>query len=78
MLPAVDGARASSGRDEPTARGALVRQVAGTVVFTTVAGLVFALLRQWSGSLLAPFLLHWATNGLGILAAAWAWTARRD
>ncbi len=78
VLPAVDGARASNGHDEPTARRALVRQVVGTVVFTTVAGLVFALLRQWSGSLLAPFLLHWATNGLGVLAAAWAWTAHRD
>ena len=78
VLPAVDGARASNGPDEPTARRALVRQVVGTVVFTTVAGLVFALLRQWSGSLLAPFLLHWATNGLGVLAAAWAWTAHRD
>ena len=78
VLPAVDGVRASRARDEPMARGTLVRQVAGTVVFTTVAGLVFALLRQWSGSLLAPFLLHWATNGLGILAAAWAWRAQRD
>ena len=78
VLPAVDGVRATSDRDEPMARGALIRQVAGTVVFTTVAGLVFALLRQRSGSLIAPFLLHWATNGLGILAAAWAWRARRD
>jgi membrane protease YdiL (CAAX protease family) len=77
VLPAVDGVRATSDRDEPMARGALIRQVAGTVVFTTVAGLVFALLRQRSGSLIAPFLLHWATNGLGILAAAWAWRARR-
>ena len=33
-----------------------------------LAGVVFAVLRDQSGSLLAPFLLHWATNGLGILA----------
>ena len=48
------------------------------MAFTTGAGVVFAVLRHESGSLLAPFLLHWATNGLGILAAAWAWTVRRD
>ena len=58
--------------------GILARQVVGTVVFTTLAGIVFAVLRQQSGSLVAPFLLHWATNGLGILAAAWAWTTQRD
>ena len=78
VLPAVDAARATNDGDEPVSRGTLVRQVAGTVLFTTVAGLVFALLRQQSGSLLSPFLLHWATNGLGILAAAWAWRARWD
>ena len=49
VLPAVDGVRATSDRDEPMARGALIRQVAATVVFTTVAGLVFALLRQQAG-----------------------------
>ncbi len=60
------------------ARGILARQVVGTVAFTTVAGVVFAVLREQSGSLLAPFLLHWATNGLGILAAAWAWTLHAE
>ena len=39
--------------------------------FTALAGVVFGVLRDQSGSLLAPFLLHWATNGLGIVAAAW-------
>ena len=58
----------------PVAPGILARQVVGTVVFTALAGAVFAVLRDQSGSLVAPFLLHWATNGLGILAAAWAWT----
>ena len=83
VLPAVDGARANAaGPDGATgsrgagrvAPGILTRQVVGTVAFTALAGVVFAVLRQQSGSLLAPFLLHWATNGLGILAAAWAWT----
>ena len=86
VLPALDGARANAaGTDAdtdpepaPVARGILVRQVVGTVAFTTVAGVVFAVLREQSGSLLAPFLLHWATNGLGILAAAWAWTVHAD
>ena len=85
-LPAVDGARANAvepGSDgdadnAPVARFIPARQVLGTVAFTTVAGVVFAVLREQSGSLLAPFLLHWATNGLGILAAAWAWTAHAD
>ena len=78
VLPAVDGARANAGDGAPARRAVVIRQVAGTVAFTTLAGVVFAVLRQQSGSLVAPFLLHWATNGLGILAAAWAWTTQRD
>jgi membrane protease YdiL (CAAX protease family) len=72
VLPAVDGARenAPTGR---VARPDLVRQVAGTVAFTALAGVIFGLLRHQSGSLLAPGLLHWATNGLGVVAAALAW-----
>jgi membrane protease YdiL (CAAX protease family) len=42
--------------------------VVGTVLLTTVAGAVFCWLRVRSGSLLAPVLLHWALNGLGLLA----------
>ena len=77
VLPAADGARANA-EGEPVGRAAVARQVVATVAFTTGAGVVFAVLRQESGSLVAPFLLHWATNGLGILAAAWAWAVRRD
>ena len=36
---------------------------------TTLAGLGFGLLRVWSGGILAPFLLHWAVNALGVLTA---------
>jgi uncharacterized protein len=43
---------------------------------TAVAGVLFAWLRLRSGSLLAPSLLHLATNSLGALAAATA--ARLD
>ncbi len=78
VLPAIDGARANAGEGDSARRADVIRQVAGTVAFTTLAGIVFAVLRQQSGSLVAPFLLHWATNGLGILAAAWAWTTQRD
>jgi uncharacterized protein len=49
--------------------------VLGTVLFTALAGVVFCELRRRSGSLLASAGLHWATNALGVLAAAaiWAW-----
>ena len=47
--------------------------VLGTVVFTAVAGVVFAELRRRSGSVVAPLVLHWATNGLAVVAAARVW-----
>ena len=52
--------------------------VLGTVLFTALSGVVFCELRRRSGSLLASIGLHWATNGLGVLAAAsiWAWASR--
>jgi membrane protease YdiL (CAAX protease family) len=43
-----------------------------TFAFTFAAGVVFAVLRHFSGGLLAPFVLHWAVNGLGVLASALA------
>jgi len=53
--------------------GRTVLTVLGTVAFTAVAGILFAELRRRSGSVLAPMILHWATNGLGVLAAARVW-----
>ncbi len=44
--------------------------VAGAVVFTAAAGVLLCELRRRSGSLLAPLGLHWAVNGLGVLASA--------
>ena len=41
----------------------------GTVAFTTLAGVVLALLRDVSGGLAAPIAVHWAANGLGVLAS---------
>jgi uncharacterized protein len=46
--------------------------VAAAGVITAVAGVVFCWLRLRSGSLLAPILAHWATNGFGLAGAAYA------
>ncbi|HEX3513458.1 MAG TPA: CPBP family intramembrane glutamic endopeptidase [Trebonia sp.] len=59
-------------------RSAQVIAVLGTVLFTAGSGVVFCELRRRSGSLLAPAGLHWAVNGLSVLASAavWAWATR--
>ena len=44
--------------------------VAGAVLFTGLAGAALCELRRRSGSLLAPYGLHWAVNGLGALVTA--------
>ena len=44
--------------------------VLSAVLFTGLAGLVFGILRVWTGSLLPPAALHWAANGSGV-AVAW-------
>jgi hypothetical protein len=62
------GAELARSRD-----GGLSLTVVGTVAFTALSGVVFAALRHLGGGLLAPVSLHWAANGLGVLAAAWAW-----
>jgi membrane protease YdiL (CAAX protease family) len=46
---------------------ATVLRVVGTVLFTGAAGVLFAYMRDRSGSLLAPIALHWAINGCGEL-----------
>ena len=78
VLPALAAARTNAalqaGRDS---RRRLLATVLGTVAFTVVAGVVFAELRRRSGSLLAPVGLHWATNGLGVLASARVWAISR-
>jgi uncharacterized protein len=54
-------------------RGARVLTVTAVVGGTAGAGAVLALLRERSGSLAAPVLLHLAANGAGLLASALAW-----
>jgi uncharacterized protein len=48
--------------------GALVAVVAATAG-TALAGVAFCELRRRSGGLVAPFALHWALNGVGLLVA---------
>jgi membrane protease YdiL (CAAX protease family) len=68
VLPALAATRTNAALR--AGRRRLLATVLGTVAFTTIAGVVFAELRRRSGSLLAPVGLHWATNGLGVLASA--------
>jgi membrane protease YdiL (CAAX protease family) len=76
VLPALDVAGTStaiSHDGRPAGRRRVLLTVLGTVVFTALAGVVFAELRRRSGSLVAPLLLHWATNGLAVVAASRLW-----
>jgi uncharacterized protein len=79
VLPALDLARTNTvlRADTGNGRRRVLLTVLGTVAFTTVAGIVFAELRRASGSLLAPCGLHWAANGLGVLASARVWAISR-
>lgn len=66
-LQTMSDSRALGGASaQPAGRVALV---AGAVVVTFLAGLVFAWLRLRSRSLVAPVLAHVATNGLALVAA---------
>src|SRR4051794_1648276 len=60
----------------PLGSGSLgqVAGVLGSVLVTTVAGLLFCWLRLRSGSLFASIGAHWAVNGVGVLASAAVWT----
>ncbi|HEX4396174.1 MAG TPA: CPBP family intramembrane glutamic endopeptidase [Trebonia sp.] len=61
-----------------TGRSAQTTTVLATVLFTGLSGVVFCEVRRRSGSILASAGLHWATNGLAVLAssAVWAWGTR--
>ena len=67
IRPTLSAVAANELADGPVGRGAIV--LVGCLI-TAVAGLIFAWLRIRSGSLLAPILLHLATNTLGTLTAA--------
>jgi membrane protease YdiL (CAAX protease family) len=80
VLPSLGlaSANAAVGGAVGSGRSAQEVTVLGTVLFTAAAGVVFCELRRRSGSLLAPAGLHWAVNGLSVLASAavWAWATR--
>lgn len=80
VLPSLGLARDNEAISGSVGRGRSAEAVTvlGTVLFTALSGVVFCELRRRSGSLLAPAGLHWATNGLSVLASAavWAWGTR--
>jgi membrane protease YdiL (CAAX protease family) len=77
VLPALDLARTNTALAGSRSRAKLALTVLGTVAFTAAAGVLFAELRRHSGSLLAPILLHWATNAAGVLGSAIVWGISR-
>ena len=66
ISPTIIGVRMN---DEAASRKKLAWAVVGAVVATTVAGLALTWLREWSGSLLGPILVHAGVNSVGALAA---------
>ena len=79
VLPGLDVSRTSTaltGAGGRSSRRALIT-VLGVVVGTALAGVVLAELRRWTGSLLAPVLVHWAANGCAVVASSLAWTRHR-
>jgi membrane protease YdiL (CAAX protease family) len=76
VLPALDVQGTNTAINQggqQAGRRRAVMTVLGTVAFTALAGVVFAELRRRSGSIVAPLLLHWATNGLAVVAASRLW-----
>jgi len=74
VFPALGGGSANESVAGLVGDGVLgvVLRVAGTVLFTGLAGVLFCELRARSDSLLAPILLHWAVNGFGELFVLFA------
>lgn len=69
LLPALSGGPANATVAGALGEGpvAVAARVAGTVLVTALAGVVFCRLRIVAGSLLAPATLHWALNSVGVL-----------
>jgi membrane protease YdiL (CAAX protease family) len=58
-------------------RGRSIAVLTG-VASTAVGGVVFAMLRLWTDSVLPPIGLHWALNGMGVAVAWWLARITRD
>jgi membrane protease YdiL (CAAX protease family) len=69
VLPALSGGPANATVAGAVGEGpaGVAARVAGTVLVTFLAGLVFCRLRVAAGSLLAPITLHWAVNSVGVV-----------
>jgi membrane protease YdiL (CAAX protease family) len=72
VMPALHMGETNRGVSEAVGASTAVA-VVGTVVLTTIGGLVFGELRRRSGSVLASAGAHWATNALGVLFGLVAW-----
>ena len=75
VLPAIGSVSSNAAGETLSSAGARAAGVAGTVVATGAAGLVFCWLRKRSGSVLAPAITHAALNSLavvgGLIVARW-------
>ncbi|HEY8338596.1 MAG TPA: CPBP family intramembrane glutamic endopeptidase [Egibacteraceae bacterium] len=70
VLPAFDAvASTGAGRNAAGRRGGTPAAVLGTVATTTLAGVGFAWLRERSGSVLAPAIVHAVANATGFVVA---------
>lgn len=69
VLPSRDLVTANDGASAVAARLGPTGTTTAAVVSTAVAGAGLLALRRRTGHLLAPMLVHWATNALGIVAA---------
>jgi membrane protease YdiL (CAAX protease family) len=73
VLPSLHVGASNRGVSEAVGGASGAAVVVGSVVLTTIGGLVFGELRRRSGSVLASAGAHWATNSLGVLFGLVAW-----
>jgi membrane protease YdiL (CAAX protease family) len=73
VIPALHVGGTNRGMSDAVGVAGNAAVVLGTVLLTTLGGLVFGELRRRSDSVLASVGAHWATNGLGVLFGLVAW-----
>ena len=73
VIPAMRVGDTNRGVSDAVGAAGSAAVVVGTVLLTTVGGLVFGEMRRRSGSVLASAGAHWATNALGVLFGLVAW-----
>jgi uncharacterized protein len=78
VIPALRVGETNQGVSDAVGGAGSAAVVVGTVLLTTVGGLVFGELRRRSGSVLASAGAHWATNSLGVLFGLLAWRLDRS